>query len=360
MAPASHSLSRYLLKTLAVSLVLSPAMVCLAQTTVTAAAVNGVLNPTQFPGSDLGAQVAAAWASGLGKTVRIPAGNYNSFNTPIVLPGAGYTLQCDVGAILNYTGSGAAITIGSDGNIVTDTGVDGQGGCLLNNSGSASYGIEIFPSNHTFIRDMRITGFSYGIFDYGGNNLTLENLLVQHNSTGIVITNNAYLNGYAANAVHLSHSEVSSNATWGFYSEASSTTCCALNYGTVVTDNVFEQNGSGDVWLDWDKGAYVSGNYFESGGTGVSLGTFNNVWGITVAHNYFTSSSSTGDRITVGYGTYFHIEENAENGATSNPPGCFIDIVTGPNGGSGYFFGGGTNFVQSAHEWCKHGSAFTP
>src|ERR1700722_3585460 len=56
-----------------------------AQTQVVAASVNGVLNPTQFAGADIGDQVNHAWASNLGKTVRIPPGSY-SFSTTIVHP----------------------------------------------------------------------------------------------------------------------------------------------------------------------------------------------------------------------------------------------------------------------------------
>jgi hypothetical protein len=66
--------ARIVLLTIVVSLA-PPSLA--AQTQVTAAVVNGVLNPTQFSGSDIGQQGNAAWASGLGKTVRIPAGSYS-------------------------------------------------------------------------------------------------------------------------------------------------------------------------------------------------------------------------------------------------------------------------------------------
>jgi hypothetical protein len=327
-----------------------------AQTQVTAASVNGVLNPTQFTGVDIGDQVNKAWASNLGKTVRIPPGSW-SFATTIVHPGLGYLLQCDAGTVLTYTGTGDAITL-SNGNLTgaSGAGIDGTGGCQLIGKGIANTnGIHIFTSNNTFVRNMSISYFNTGIFDTGGNSVELQTLSIHNNKNGIFVTGSSSPAG-AANAVHLSDSEISGNSGWGFTSEDSGCSC-TNNLANTITNNVFEENTAGDVFLDWDYGSSVQGNYFESTGPGVAIGTNENNWGITVAQNYFTSNGSTGDRITIGYGAYFHIEENAELGSTST--GCFIDVITGPYGYATNFFGVGTSLVHSTHEWCLHGTGTT-
>jgi hypothetical protein len=327
-----------------------------AQTQVTAASVNGVLNPTQFTGADIGDQVNKAWASGLGRTVRIPPGSW-SFTHTIVHPGLGYLLQCDAGTVLTYTGTGDAITL-SNGNPTgaSGAGIDGTGGCQLIGTGvTGTNGIHIFYSNHTFVRNMRISNFNTGINDSGGNSVELQTLSIHNNTNGIFIAGSDSPAG-AANAVHLSNSEITANAQWGFWSEDSGCSC-TNNLGNTITSNVFENNGYGDVFLDWDYGSSVTGNYFGSTGPGVAIGNNENNWGITVARNHFNSSSSTSDRITIGYGAYFHIEENAELGSTST--GCFIDVITGPYGYATNFFGVGTNLARSTHEWCLHGTGTT-
>jgi hypothetical protein len=292
----------------------------------------------------------------LGRTVRIPPGSW-SFATTIVHPGLSYLLQCDAGTVLSYTGTGDAITL-SNGNPTgaSGAGIDGTGGCQLIGTGvTGTNGIHIFYSNHTFVRNMRISNFNTGINDSGGNSVELQTLSIHNNTNGIFIAGSTSPAG-AANAVHLSNSEISNNTQWGFWSEDSGCSC-TNNLGNTITSNVFENNGYGDVFLDWDYGSSVTGNYFGSNGPGVAIGNNENNWGITVARNHFNSSSSTADRITIGYGAYFHIEENAELGSTST--GCFIDVITGPYGYATNFFGVGTNLVRSTHEWCLHGTGTT-
>jgi hypothetical protein len=252
---------------------------------------------------------------------------------------------------MTYTGTSDAITLSKSD--LSGGGIDGTGGCQLIGTGAAgTNGIHIFYSNFTFVKNMRISNFNTGIYDGGGNSVELQTLSIHNNTNGIFI---AGATG-AANAVHLSNSEVSNNTQWGFWSEDSGCSC-TNNLGNTITSNVFENNGYGDVFLDWDYGSSVTGNYFGSTGPGVAIGTNENNWGITVSRNHFNSSSSTHDRITIGYGAYFHIEENAELGSTST--GCFIDVVTGPYGYATNFFGVGTNLVRSTHEWCLHGTGTT-
>jgi hypothetical protein len=326
---------------------------------INGASVNGVLNPLYYSGADVGAQINAAWASGQGKTVRVPTGTY-SFSTTIVHPGTGYMLICDAGATLQYNGASDAITL-ANGNpgANQDAGIDGDGGCALKGTSSATSGIHIFPSNHTFVRNIRISGFTngYGIKDTGGNSVELTNISAFGNKTGVFVTGMTIgSSGFAANAVHLSHSDISANSQWGFVSDNSG--CgCTNNLGNTLISNVFEGNGAGDVYLNWDYGAIVMGNYFESIGPGVQIGATQNTWGITVRGNYFSSTSATRDRITIGYGDWFNIEENAELGATGT--GCFIDVTTGGSGYASNKRGVGTNRKMSTNEWCNHGTGTT-
>ncbi len=159
-----------------------------------------------------------------------------------------------------------------------------------------------------------------------------------------------YGNGYAANAVHVSHNEISSNTNWGLVSEQGACSC-TQNLGNVYSDNVFEGNGFGDLLIDWDYGASVTGNYFESTGVGVDIGSTANVWSTTVEHNYFTAGSPMS--IEIGYGVGFNIFYNSRLQGSSSS--CFVDITTGPNGGYGSVRGVGTNFVPGEKaEFCLH------
>lgn len=344
-------------------LCLLSAMACAAQTVVTAGSVNGVLNPTQFSGGDIGAQINTAWGSG--HTVRVPSGVY-SFSTTINHPGAGFKLECDAGAVLNYTGSGDAITLGlSSSGSNLNAGIDGNGGCLIQGGPSAQSAIHIYPSNHTFVRNLRITGFTnagkgYGIYDTGGNSVEIDNMSIYGNRTGIFLTGMSQsTSNYAANAVHVADSEISGNAAWAI--ESDSGNCqCSQNLGNVFTSNVFEGNGLGDLRLNWEYGTSVTSNYFESPGIAVNIGETHNAWGVSVSHNYFTAGPTNPGRVTIGYGSFFNIEENAELGTTSL--GCFVNVITGTNGVQGASLnkrGVGTNMVNDPNEWCSKGVGTT-
>jgi hypothetical protein len=332
--------------------------IALSQTVVVAGSVNGVLNPTQYAGSDIGAKVNTAWKSG--KTVRIPWGTY-SFSTTIAHPGEGYELECDAGAVLDYTGSGDAITMPGAGTGTHVAGIDGDGGCLLQGNATAQSGIHLNPSGHAFVRNIRIWGFTnanhgYGIYDTGANSVELNNIDSEHNTVGVYLTGvTSGGNGYAANAVHIEDSEISSNSTWGVISEDSGC-ACTQNLGNVISNNVLEGNGSGDLYLDWEFGTTVSGNYFESSGINIELGNGQNVWGVNIGHNYFSASSAVESNITIRYGSNFNIEENAVIGGTAS--GCFANVITNPWGPNN-LRGVGTNYTPSENEWCVNGTKTT-
>lgn len=351
---------------------------CNAQSAVNAPSVNGVLNPLYYgsPGDDIGSQVNAAFNSVsrtashgfyAGVTVRIPPGTY-SFNNTIHHPGTGYRLECDAGTILNYSGSGNAIDTPADGASVTLATIDGLGGCALNGNPNAQSGILLGFSNHTNVQNIRITGFKYGITVNGADGVQLTNLGLWGNQIGLYVTStysSVWGGCVAPNAVHLSKSEVASNSQWGVLSQdglsQNGSYCNAYSLGSVYRDNVFEGNGSAgssysDMNLNNDYGVLVQGNYFESSGAGVTLGSGRNLWGTSVRNNYFTNGNGT-PRIIVGYGSFFNIAENAELNSTSTRGICFIDTEFSPaSGGSNNHHGMGTNFIASSNEWCTNGT----
>lgn len=146
------------------------------------------------------------------------------------------------------------------------------------------------------------------------------------------------------------NSSIVSNSTWGIISEDSF--CCTQNLGNVYANNLFEGNASGDLYLDWEYGTTVSGNYFESSGVNVEIGNGQNTWGVNVNHNYFTASSAVQSNITIRYGSNFNIEENAVIGDTAS--GCFANALVNQWGPLN-IRGVGTNYTPSENEWCANG-----
>jgi hypothetical protein len=344
--------------------------------TFTGTITNGMLNAARFAGSDIGSKVDAAFATLTnGGTVHIPAGSY-SFSTPMTIPDSvggttGFHIDCDAGAVLTWTGgTGNAIQLTSDIPGAAEVGIDGHGGCLLVSATSgAGNGINIPPSNATYVTGMKIKNFANGIFIPGGNSVQIFNNTIQLNSCGICTTtvNPTGTNGYAPNALHIHDNEISSNG-WGYHSIDSGVSA-THGLGNVLRDNVFEANTIGDINADWDAHFKVTGNYFESAGVGVKAGATNNVYDIHVEGNYFTASAAYRSEIEIGYGWDFFISNNYEEGAASVSTGCKVNSVPGGSGGNqgivavnafaqnaeGY--GGGT--TPTAHELCSQGTPVT-
>jgi hypothetical protein len=103
------------------NLLASPAAIgSVAPNAATFTAVNKVINPLTYSGSDIGAQINAAIAANncwYGQNiclVQLPTGVY-TYSTTITIP-FGVTLQCGgqtthfIHASLNYTGTGAAVS----------------------------------------------------------------------------------------------------------------------------------------------------------------------------------------------------------------------------------------------------------
>jgi hypothetical protein len=343
----------------------------LAATLLTAENDNGVLNAATFSGADIGAKVNTAFASLTnGGTVHIPAGSY-SFATMMQIPDSvggttGFHIDCDAGAVLTYTGSGNAIQLTNDIPGAAEVGIDGHGGCLLISATTGvGVGINIPPSNATYVTGMKIKKFANGIYIPGGNSVQIFNNTIQSNTCGICTTtvNPTGTNGFAPNALHIHDNEISANG-WGYHS-INSGVSASHGLGNVIQDNVFEANTIGDIDADWDASLLVKGNYFESAGVGVATGASNNVFDIHVTDNYFTSNGYRSE-IEIGFGWDFFIEGNYEEGSHGVSTGCKVNSVPGGGGGNnnivavnafaqnaeGYL--GGT--TPTANELCLHGT----
>jgi hypothetical protein len=107
--------------------------------------LNNVRYADQFYGADIGAKVNAAFADCAGAmcTVIVPPGSF-TFATDIVVP-APATLECNQGAILNYTGAGRAVQLGPDGLTVSTYSANPYHvqGCTFTGGASATHGVYV-------------------------------------------------------------------------------------------------------------------------------------------------------------------------------------------------------------------------
>jgi hypothetical protein len=325
------------------------------------------VSPLSFPGTDIGAKANAAFAAmpESGGAVRIPAGRY-TFATTITLPRGGFHLQCDAGAVLQYTGDSDAILvrpIRSAGGM--DTTIDGEGGCLLRGNPQAKSGIRMLPSNATAVVGMRIFNFPHGngIQLDGANSVQILRNVISGTVHAIDMVTVPH---YAPNAVHVANNEIAENE-WGVYSHNGHVSATRA-LGNVYRDNVFEGNRSGDLFLGWDAHTLVEGNYFESRGVAVAAGGGGeNVFDIHVIRNYFTVNGALGYRseVELGYGFGFFVEGNYEEGPKGAGSECAVNILPGPHGGIRDVllrnaFSRWSEGKVSAHELCYKGSPQIP
>ena len=328
---------------------------------------SGPVSALSYPGTDIGAKANAAFAAmpESGGAVRIPAGHYK-FATTITLPRGGFHLQCDAGAVLQYTGTSDAILIqpirSARG---MDTTIDGEGGCLLSGNPAAKSGIRMLPSNATAVIGMRIFDFPHGngIQLDGANNVQILRNVISGTVHAIDMVTVPH---YAPNAVHVANNEIAEN-DWAVYSHNGHVSATRA-LGNVYRDNVFESNRTGDLMLGWDAHTLVEGNYFESAGVAVAAGAGGeNVFDIHVIRNYFTTNGHLGYRseVELGYGAGFFVEGNYEEGPKGPGTGCSVNAIPGPLGGiRGVVLRNAfSRFSEgsiSAHEFCYRGSTEIP
>ncbi|MGA9718059.1 MAG: right-handed parallel beta-helix repeat-containing protein, partial [Acidobacteriaceae bacterium] len=323
-------------------------------------------DPSTMSGADIGAKVNAALATipRSGGTVRIPAGEYN-FSTTIKLTHAGQHLVCDPGATLRYSGNSDAILEDPSAAGGVELDIDGQGGCSLLGTAAAHSGIHLLPGNTFSIRGMRISDFSKGnaIELSGANNVQILSNVIHGNQHGIDMVT---VRGYAPNAVHVANNELSNN-DWGVYSH-NAHVVASRALANVYRDNVLEGNRVGDLFLGWDAHTLVEGNYFESTGVAIAVGTGGDkVYDIHLVRNYFTVAGAAGYRseIELGDGSGFFIEGNYEEGGEGAGTGCAVNVVPGIRGGASNVllrnpFSRVSEREISAHEFCYEGTLKIP
>jgi hypothetical protein len=337
-----------------------------AQSASSGSSSNNFIDPRGMAGADIGAKVNAALEGmpAAGGTVRIPAGSYD-FTTTIKMTRAGQHLVCDTGATLHYTGSGDAILVQPSFQNGPEIDIDGEGGCKLLGTAAAQNGIHLLPGNTFAIRNLRIFGFAHGnaIELSGANNVQIAGNAILHNGHGIDMVTVPH---YAPNAVHVSDNEVFAN-DWAVYSRNGHVPATRA-LGNVYRDNVFEGNRIGDLFLGWDAHTLVEGNYFESTGVAVAVGTGGDkVFDIHIIRNYFTVNGTAGYRseAELGDGAGLFIEGNYEEGPQGAGTGCAVNVVAGIRGGASSVvlrnaFSRVSEGAMSTHEFCYEGSAKIP
>jgi hypothetical protein len=231
------------------------------------------LNATLFPGSDIGAQINAAFASCSGRCkVEVPQGSYN-YSTTIQIPvhsAGGAVLECDSqSTMLNYTGTGDAMEAFGTG--------DAESGILVQNCGLVSAssagtvnGLHLRALGQAVFENIRITGFSGdGVLNEGANTITFNSPDIEGNAINIhnvgVVVNGI---GYSANSVKIFGGVLGYAKLWGVFEDVSQAVLAFPNGGNVYDGVVFEANGpdgqtSGNAFLQGCDGCVITNSYLE-------------------------------------------------------------------------------------------------
>ena len=341
-----------------------------------AVAAQGPIAATSVAGADIGDRVNHALKScALQCTVYIPAGNY-SFSTPIHLelnPFGKYKLSGDPGAVLSYSGRGDAITT-TINNLSGSSQLLIEGFQLMGNAHAAA-GIHTLPTNRITIRNMVISGFSGGdgILVEGTNSSNIYDNLISNNKNGIrliptVCSNSAPLHcgtsesgpPFAANAIHVTDNQITSNAQWAIFEDT-----VMVGHGLSETlnnlymGNDLEENGVGAIYLTRSRGTIITANYFEGSPREVVLGMPNGgsgyrAYGAVVRDNYFTTVTATPYNIEIEDADSALIEGNSELVASLDAKNCFVNIV----GATRTYIS--KNAIYQRNAYCYNGVPGTP
>lgn len=331
---------------------------------------------TSVAGSDIGDRVNHALKScALQCTVYIPAGNY-SFSTPIHLalnPFGKYKLSGDPGAVLSYTGSGDAIAT-TINNLSGSSQLLIEGFQLMGNARAAA-GIHTMPTNRITIRNMVISGFSTGdgILVEGTNSSNIYDNLISNNKNGIRLIPTVCSSSqplrcgtsasgppFAANAIHVTYNQITSNAQWAIFEDT-----VMVGHGLSETlnnlymGNDFEANGVGAIYLTRSRGTIITANYFEGSPRQVVLGMPNGgsgyrAYGPVVRDNYFTTVTATPYNIEIQDADSALIEGNSELVGSLSAKNCFVNIV----GATRTYIS--KNAIYQKNAYCYNGVPGTP
>jgi parallel beta-helix repeat protein len=341
-----------------------------------AVAAQGPIAATSVAGADIGDRVNHALKScALQCTVYIPAGNY-SFSTPIHLelnPFGKYKVSGDPGAVLSYSGRGDAITT-TISNLSGSSQLLIEGFQLMGNAHAAA-GIHTLPTNRITIRNMVISGFSGGdgILVEGTNSSNIYDNLISNNKNGIrliptVCSNSAPLHcgtsesgpPFAANAIHVTDNQITSNAQWAIFEDT-----VMVGHGLSETlnnlymGNDLEENGVGAIYLTRSRGTIITANYFEGSPREVVLGMPNGgsgyrAYGPVVRDNYFTTVTATPYNIEIEDADSALIEGNSELVGSLDARNCFVNIV----GATRTYIS--KNAIYQRNAYCYNGVPGTP
>jgi parallel beta-helix repeat protein len=330
---------------------------------------------TSAAGSDIGDRVNHVLKTcALQCTVYVPPGNY-TFSVGIVLAlntFGTYKLSGDAGAVLNYSGTGDAIST-SIGNQPGASQLLIEGFQLRGNAHAAS-GIHLLPTNRISVRNMVISGFSAGdgILVEGTNSSNIYDNLITNNKNGIrliptVCTTTHPIHcgtsvdgyPYAPNAIHVTGNQITNNAGWAIFEDA-----VMVGHGlTEALNNLYlgnnlEGNG-GAIYLTRSRGTVISANYFEGSAREVVLGIVNagsgyRAYGPVVRDNYFTSVAGTPYNIEILNADSALIEGNSELVGPIAPKNCFVNIL----GSTRTWIS--KNAIYQKNAYCVNGAPGTP
>lgn len=273
-----------------------------------------VLNALSFPGTDIGAQINAAFNSFLPVTtgqcgeVYVPAGSYN-FSTTIAPPIVGHSngkfaTQCRLtgagrgSTVLHYTGSGAAfsqvITAAAEQNdlgaVIYKLTIDGT------SAGAGAIGVDFGGSSLFGFQDVAVTNFNATANANNSSGVEVENAIGMSTdrpwSRGLYLSNNT--NGIR------------------FLVDSGGMTA----YSKVNFDDVQFSSTSAQTNFSLEQGAIVDG-YIKAQGTQVGIAAENDVFCLTGSSQLLTNLDLTATckdaqngciRFNVGTGSTVNIQ----------------------------------------------------
>jgi hypothetical protein len=299
------------------------------------------LSATDFSGTDIGAQINAAFASCSGRCyVRVPQGVYTyttSIKIPVFMQG-GVTLECDsASTTLRYAGSGdamAALGVGESepGILIKNCSLDGS------MAAPGTNGLHLRAIGGGLIENLRVLNFTGdGVLNEGVNSATYISPDIEANSINVhnvgVSVNGA---GYSTNSVKIFGGILGYAKKWGVYEDSSQVEAAFPNGGNIYDGVNFEANGtdgemSGNAFLQWCDGCVITNSYLEyfnsrhvpeniviggTNGDGVG-GVTASPQGVKIVNNHLLSDNAV-DSVLVLNGRMIIVEGNSEVGNPTN------------------------------------------
>lgn len=286
----------------------------------------GIVNATDYAGSDIFAQTNAAFSACLQEClVEIPQGTYNNVTTTLNLPG---NVNGSVGLLLvgtvNYTGSGDAIfEFGSNDN--QNIFIFGPGKIIGSPNGLS--GIHLKVTNRVSIYGLNISGFSNGdgFYSEGANTVDCYSCNFSDNKNGIHL-GNAIVNSvdYSSNAIHFFGGDVKRFTQYGVW-EDDTVVGPLPDQGNVFSGIVFENtnNNARSFFLQQATRDIIEANYIEGAATLIDeilLGdSTHQAKEVSIENNNFVlSGGSVTNDINAFNAPGIRVVGNSESGSPTN------------------------------------------